>query len=151
MENLVIPRSFVVGMEEQVRVAFDHAGHHGFAGQVDYCCISGCWERGTDRFDFVTADQDGPTFVGLGIDAIEDARGLQKVCRICGRRRGPQRETQRRTEAHSAVPSDPPVRDGGATDPLHWQQVGEAREAGPEAALAMGAATRSNHHGFPGL
>ncbi len=79
MEDLVVPGGFVVGMEEEVGVAFDHAGEQGFAGQVDYCRVSRCWDGGADCFDFVAADQDGPTFVGLGIDAIEDPGGFQKI------------------------------------------------------------------------
>jgi len=39
VEHLVIPRCFVVGMEEEMRVAFDEAGEQGFAGQLNLGCI----------------------------------------------------------------------------------------------------------------
>ena len=35
VQHLIVPQRLVVGVEEEVRMALDHAGHQGGAGQVD--------------------------------------------------------------------------------------------------------------------
>ena len=76
VRHLVVPRSLVVGMQQDVRVAFDQAGQQRGAGQVDDLGVGGVDGRGgSGGLDAVAADAHGPAFVrGL---AIEDAGGFE--------------------------------------------------------------------------
>ena len=74
--DLVVPGSFVVGVEEDVGVAFDESGEEGGAGKVDDLGVGGVdGGGGSGGLDAVAADADGPAIVGSF--AIEDAGGLE--------------------------------------------------------------------------
>ena len=76
VSDLIVPRSFVVGVEEDVGVAFDEAGEQGGAGEVDDLGVGGVdGGGGSGGLDAVAADADGPGVVG-GV-AIEDAGGFE--------------------------------------------------------------------------
>ena len=65
--HLIVPRGFVVGVEENVRVAFDQAWHEGGARKIDHlgagCIDAGGW---TGSFDTRSVDANGPAFVRFG-------------------------------------------------------------------------------------
>ena len=76
VSHLIVPRSFVVGVEQDVGVAFDEAGEQRGAGEIDDLGVGGVDGRGgSGGLDAVAADADGPGFVG-GL-AIEDAGGFE--------------------------------------------------------------------------
>ena len=76
VRDLIVPRRFVVGVEQDVGVAFDQAGEQGGAGEVDDLGVGGVdGGGGSGGLDAVAADADGPAFVGSL--AIEDAGGLE--------------------------------------------------------------------------
>ena len=76
VRDLIVPGSFVVGVEQDVGVAFDEAGEQGGAGEVDDLGVGGVdGGGGSGGLDAVAADADGPGVVG-GL-AIEDAGGFE--------------------------------------------------------------------------
>jgi hypothetical protein len=82
-------------MEEEVRMALDHPGHEGRAGQFDDA--SACWRSdiGTGRNDAVAVDEHRPAFVGLRVHSIEHTRGLQQDrLRERGRSEGERQQEQ---------------------------------------------------------
>jgi hypothetical protein len=76
VRHLIVPRSFVVGVEQNVRMAFDEAGEQCDAREINHLGIGGFDGRGgSGGFDADAADTDGPGFVGDL--AIEDAGGFE--------------------------------------------------------------------------
>ena len=65
--DLIVPWRFVVRMEQEVRMPFDHAGDQGRAGQCNGICIdrSVHIRRGSDGVDLLTANEYDPTVVQL--------------------------------------------------------------------------------------
>ena len=78
VQHLIVPQGLVVGVEEEVRMALDHAGHQGRAGQVDDPGAGGRGEVGPGRGDPVAVDQHRPAFVRARIDAVEHPRGAEE-------------------------------------------------------------------------
>ena len=77
VQHLIVPQRLVIGMEEEVRMALDHARDQGLAGQVD---DPGAGRRGDvrpDGLDLVALDQHRPALVRLRIHPVEDARGAE--------------------------------------------------------------------------
>ena len=87
VQHLIVPQGLVVGVQEEVRMALDHAGHQRCAGKVDGPRAGGRGEVRADRGDPVAVDEHLPALVRLRVDAVEHARGAEEE-RIGGRGRG---------------------------------------------------------------
>ncbi len=76
VRHLIVPGRLVVGVQQDVRVAFDQPGHERGAGEVDDLRTGGGDAGGrSGGFDAVAVHAHGPAFVhGF---AIEDARGFE--------------------------------------------------------------------------
>ena len=66
VQHLIVPQGLIVGMQEQVRMALDHAGHEGRARKVDRSSAGRRGEVRTGGGDVVAVDEDRPAFVGCG-------------------------------------------------------------------------------------
>ncbi len=91
VEHLIVPARLVIGVEEEVAVAFDQAGYQRIAGQVDHLCVGRDGEVGPGGDDPVAFDQ----YLPADVDRlpVEDAIGLEQGGGGGGERRG--REHQR--------------------------------------------------------
>jgi hypothetical protein len=63
MRHLVVPRGFIVWVQEHVRVAFNQARHESEAGKIDDLGAGGGIAFRASRFDAVAFDADGPIVV----------------------------------------------------------------------------------------
>ena len=97
VQHLIVPRSLVVGVEQDVRVAFDQAGQQRGAGQIDDLGVGGVDGRGgSGGLDAVAAHAHGPAFVhGL---AVEDAGGLEDGDVLRAAQRARRKRTRGRIE-----------------------------------------------------
>src|SRR5262249_17035859 len=65
VQNLIVPRSFVVGVEQDVRMAFNEAGKQGGAGEVDDLGVGGVDGGGrSGGLDAIASHADRPGVVG---------------------------------------------------------------------------------------
>ena len=76
VEDLIVPQGLVVWVEEEMRVALDHAWHDGRAGKVDDASSGRTREVRSDCGDTVAVYEDAPSFVhGC---AVKDASGAEE-------------------------------------------------------------------------
>ena len=87
VQHLIVPLGLVVRVEEEVRMALDHAGHQGRARKVDRARAGGSGEVRADRRDPVALDQHRPAFMRCRIDPVEHPRGAEEEG-VGERRRG---------------------------------------------------------------
>ena len=82
VQNLIVPRRLVVGMQQQMRVPFDETRQERRARQIDRRRVArhSQLRPRTNRFDAVAAHQHGPTIVRLTVDAVPNARGNEQGC-----------------------------------------------------------------------
>ncbi len=78
VEHLIVPQCLIVRVEEEVRMALDHPGHEGGAGEVDYLRAGGGGEVRPGGRDAVAVDEHRPAFVGTGVHPVEYACGAQQ-------------------------------------------------------------------------
>ena len=77
VRHLIVPGSFVVGVQHNVRMAFDKAGHQRRAGEFDYVRAYGVdARRGSGGVDTVAFYEDQP--IVMRRFAVEDVGGLQQ-------------------------------------------------------------------------
>ena len=97
VEDLIVPRRFVVGVQQQVRVALDESGHESQPAQLDHAGAGRTGDRcrGPGGADAVAVDDDFPA--GLHALAVEHALGAQHEggARLGRRRRGQRGQQQR--------------------------------------------------------
>src|SRR5262245_20953135 len=74
VHHLIVPGSFVVGVQQNVRMALDESGHERGSGEVDHVRTRSIdvWASG---FDAVAADAYRPPFVHCF--AVKNASGLE--------------------------------------------------------------------------
>ena len=112
MQDLIVPEGFVVGMEEEMGMALDHARHQRRTGQVDGLGTGRSGEVGPNRRNAIAVDEHAPTFVGLRINAVEDTRGAeQEAFRGC--RRGQEQAKDQRRESNEIDEVDAHMRGAG--------------------------------------
>ena len=80
VKHLVIPLSFIVRMEEEVRMCLDHTGHQGRVGQLYRRRVGGRADRAArpDRGDLRATHQHSPAIVRLRGGAVPDSRRHQE-------------------------------------------------------------------------
>jgi hypothetical protein len=105
-QHLIVPARFVIGMEEEVRMALDHPRHQGRARQVH---DAGPGRRGKvrpRRLDPVAAHQHLPALVRRGIHPVEDPRRAKQDERFGPRLRGGLRREQQRKQDQEPAPAE---------------------------------------------
>ncbi len=109
VQDLIVPRRLVIGVEEKVAVALDHAGHQRRAGQVDDPRAGRRRQVRPDGSDALAVDEHLPPRVRRGVDPVEHLRRAQED-RLGHGRRGEQER-------------------GGAEGPLHGASLQAWRTA----------------------
>jgi malate synthase len=103
LQHLIVPARLVIGVEEEVGMALDHAGHQGHSGQVDHPDAGRSLDAGAGGLDPVAADEDRPAGVRPGVDSVEDQSGAEQ--QVLGEgRTGEAEKEQGEKEAHDKGP-----------------------------------------------
>jgi len=113
VEDLIVPARLVIGVQEEVTVALDHAGHEGRPGKVDHLRTGGRREVGAGGGDPVALHQHLPA--GMDLASVEHAVGLEQDRRggVGDRGRGHRQQSHHPAHAKAPFPSPSPLRRQG--------------------------------------
>lgn len=78
LEDLIVPRGLVVGVQKEMSMAFDHPRHQRLAGEINPEGVlrQGDPSRGARRLDPIAPHQHGPSHVARS--PIEDRVGAEE-------------------------------------------------------------------------
>ena len=129
MQHLIVPLRLIVRVEEQVRMALDHARHESRSGKLDGAGAGRCDDVQANGGDAIVNDYHHPSLVRRRIDPVEHSGGAEEEGVGEYRRGGAEAEQQggARAKVHK-VHGPTPARARGA--PVGGVQSGVRDAAG---------------------